>query len=92
MTSTLTITKLYDLLSQKVGKEAAESLTVYIQEQVGAQVEGEKSGIVNEIKLELEKTKVEVEKTMRNQMWVIIALFIPMYISILILILNIIKK
>jgi len=32
--STISITKLYDLLSVKVGKETAESLTSYVEEKI----------------------------------------------------------
>lgn len=36
--STISITKLYDLLTVKVGKETAENLTSYIEEKIKAEV------------------------------------------------------
>ena len=39
MMSSISITKLYDLLTAKVGKETAESLTSYIEEKVKDEVD-----------------------------------------------------
>jgi hypothetical protein len=37
--STITITELYSLLSEKVGKETAQSLTAYIEQKIEKEVE-----------------------------------------------------
>ncbi len=37
--STITITELYSLLSEKVGKETAQSLTAYIEQKIEKDVE-----------------------------------------------------
>ena len=37
--STVSITKLYDLLSEKVGKETAENLTQYIESKIKEEVQ-----------------------------------------------------
>jgi hypothetical protein len=42
MTS-ISITKLYDLLSVKVGKETAENLTIFIEEKIKTEVESKAS-------------------------------------------------
>ena len=39
MNATITITKLYAILSEKVGKDAAENLTTYIETKVKDEVE-----------------------------------------------------
>ena len=41
--SSISITKLYDLLSVKVGKETAENLTIFIEEKIKTEVESKAS-------------------------------------------------
>lgn len=84
MPQTITITKLYEIIQEKRGKEEAEALTSYIEEKIGAEFERNKSGIVTELKLEL-------EKGLRNQLWAMIALFIPMYTALAIFLFNYFK-
>jgi hypothetical protein len=36
---TITITKLYDLISIKLGKETAENLTIFIEEKISSEVD-----------------------------------------------------
>lgn len=89
---TLTLTKLYEILSSKIGREEAESLTSYIEEKISTELEEKKSSIVNEVaglRVEIEKVRVEIEKVrgdneraLRQQLWAIFALFIPLYITI----------
>lgn len=50
MTITITITKLYELLSNKMGKDEALHLTT----------ERHKSAIVSELKAEIEKVKAQL--------------------------------
>jgi hypothetical protein len=60
--STISITKLYDLLSAKVGKETAEDLTSYIEERIKADF-AEKTGVLA-TKEALAETKAELIKWM----------------------------
>jgi hypothetical protein len=60
--STISITKLYDLLSTKVGKETAESLTSYIEEKIKSDI-ADKAGVLA-TKEALAETKSELIKWM----------------------------
>ncbi|WP_262246206.1 hypothetical protein [Parapedobacter soli] len=60
--STITITKLYSLLSNKLGRESAENLTTYIEEKIKDEV-GDKTKILA-TKADLAETKSEVIKWM----------------------------
>lgn len=81
MAQTITITKLYEIIQEKRGKEEAEALTTYVEEKVASEFEKNKSGIVTELRL-------EIEKGLRNQLWAMIALFIPMYTGLIIFLIN----
>ncbi len=98
MAQTITLTKLYELLKETMPKEQAENLTQYIEEKVSVEVDNRKVAIVSEIKLEIEKLRTEMEKmrtelhiALRNQLWAIIALFIPMYTALAIFFFNYFK-
>jgi hypothetical protein len=70
---TITITKLYDLVSIKLGKETAENLTTFIEEKIKCEVDTKTSilatkedltrviGITNE-KIEITNTRIETSK------------------------------
>ncbi len=81
MAQTITITKLYEIIQEKRGKEEAEALTSYIEEKITSEFDRNKSSIVTELKL-------EIEKGLRNQLWAMIALFIPMYTALAIFLFN----
>ena len=67
--TTISITKLYDLLTPKVGKEAAENITTYIEEKVVAELES-RSGIlatksdISDVRKEIAEGKTDVIKWM----------------------------
>jgi len=84
MAQTITITRLHEIIQEKRGKEEAEALTRYIEEKIAAEYDKNKSGIVTELKL-------EIEKGLRNQLWAMIALFIPMYTALAIFFFNYFK-
>lgn len=52
--STISITKLYDLLSAKIGKDSAESLTIYIEDKVKEELDN---------KIQVLATKADVAET-----------------------------
>jgi hypothetical protein len=60
--STISITKLYELLSDKIGKEPAESLTSYIEEKISDEMEKKATGFAT--KEDLAHTKAEIIKWM----------------------------
>lgn len=60
--STISITKLYSLLSSKIGKESAESLTSYIEEKINEEVEDKTKVLAT--KIDLSETKSEMIKWM----------------------------
>ena len=59
---TISITRLYDLLSVKVGKETAETLTTYIEEKIKDQFEDNSK--VLSTKEDLANTKAQIIKWM----------------------------
>lgn len=88
---TVTLTKLYEILSLKIGKQEAETLTTYIEEKISVDFADSKNNIVAEIKLEIEKSRTETERALRSQLWVIIALFLPLYVTITFALINLLK-
>ncbi len=59
---TITITKLYDLISIKLGKETAENLTIFIEEKIKSEVDTKASILAT--KENLANTKAEIIKWM----------------------------
>ena len=59
---TISITRLYDLLSVKVGKETAETLTTYIEEKIKNQFADNSKMLAT--KEDLANTKAEIIKEM----------------------------
>lgn len=59
---TITITKLYDLISIKLGKETAENLTIFIEEKIKSEVDTKTSILAT--KENLANTKAEIIKWM----------------------------
>ena len=59
---TISITRLYDLLSVKVGKETAETLTTYIEEKIKDQFADNSKMLAT--KEDLANTKTEIIKWM----------------------------
>lgn len=59
---TITITKLYDLISIKLGKETAENLTIFIEEKIKSEVDTKASILAT--KENLADTKAEIIKWM----------------------------
>jgi predicted DNA-binding protein YlxM (UPF0122 family) len=95
---TVSITKLYEIISSKRGKEEAEAITSYVEEKIAEEFTRQKSAIVNEIGLTIERLRTDMEKLRtemhqnnRNQMWAMIALFIPLYITMTIALINLLK-
>lgn len=60
--SMIRITKLYSLLSSKIGKESAESLTSYVEEKINEEVEDKTKVLAT--KIDLSETKSEMIKWM----------------------------
>jgi hypothetical protein len=67
--TTISITKLYDLLTAKVGKETAENLTSYIEEKIKNEVENKSQTLatkddVAKLDIKISETKSELIKWM----------------------------
>jgi hypothetical protein len=60
--STISITRLYDLLSSKVGREAAENLTSYIEEKIKKEVQDKTNNLAT--KEDVANAKAETIKWM----------------------------
>jgi hypothetical protein len=59
---TITITRLYDLVSVKLGKETAENLTTFIEEKIKGEVETKASILATKEDLAHTDTKIETTK------------------------------
>ena len=59
---TITITRLYDLISIKLGKETAENLTTFIEEKITSEVESKASNLAT--KEDVANSKADVIKWM----------------------------
>ena len=57
---TISITKLYDLLTAKMGREAAENLTSYIEEKIKDELSNKSELLAT--KVDLANTKAEIIK------------------------------
>ena len=66
--NTISITKLYELLSAKVGREIAESLTSYIKEKIEEEVESKAQTLATKEDLarEIANTKAELIREIAN--------------------------
>lgn len=59
---TITITKLYDLVSVKLGKETAENLTTFIEEKIKCEVDTKTSILATKEDVARAETKIETSK------------------------------
>ncbi len=82
--ATVTTVQLYELLSEKIGKPVAQTLTTYIDEQIKDEFRGNKDTIVSELTAKIESAKSSL-------MSAIIVLFLPMYLTIAIFLINYLK-
>ncbi len=57
---TISITKLYDMLTAKMGREAAENLTSYIEEKIKDELNNKSEQLAT--KVDLANTKAEIIK------------------------------
>jgi hypothetical protein len=59
--STITITKLYDLISIKLGKETAENLTTFIENKIKSEVDTKASNLATKEDLARETGRISAE-------------------------------
>ena len=59
---TITITRLYDLISVKLGKETAENLTTFIEEKIKGEVDTKTSILATKEDLARTDTKIETSR------------------------------
>lgn len=72
--STITLTELYSLLTDKVGKETAESLTTYIEQKINKEVEYNTKYLA---------TREDLEKGFKEQSRWMLGVFITLALMIL---------
>lgn len=60
--ASVTITQLYSLLSEKVGKETAENLTDYIETKIKAEVENKSETLATKVDMANLETKISESK------------------------------
>lgn len=81
--SSITLTELYSLLTEKVGKETAQSLTSYIEQKIDKEVEYNTKHLA---------TREDLEKGFKEQSRWMLGLFITLSLMILGLYATIILK
>ena len=59
---TITITKLYDLVALKLGRETAENLTTFIEEKIKCEVDTKTSILATKEDVARAETKIETSK------------------------------
>jgi hypothetical protein len=59
---TISITRLYDLISTKLGKETAENLTTFIEEKIKCEVDTKASNLTTKEDLARTDAKIETAK------------------------------
>ena len=79
--SIISLTKLYELLSAKLGKETAENLTTYIEEKIKTGI-SEKSEILA-TKQDLAETKVDLIKWIFAFWITLVLLIVGLYLALL---------
>ena len=72
--STITLTELYSLLTDKVGKETAQSLTTYIEQKIDKEVEHSTKYLA---------TREDLEKGFKEQSRWMLGVFITLSLMIL---------
>lgn len=72
--STITITELYSLLSEKVGKETAQILTAYIEQKIEKNIEYNTRHLA---------TRKDLEKGFKEQSRLMLGVFITLALMIL---------
>jgi len=89
MTTAIKLTQLYTILLEKQGKESADAIVTYIEEKVPYEMEAQKSTwqlelerMKSEIKDEISKNHKDVQTSLRNQFWLIVVMFIPIWIAL----------
>lgn len=77
---TLTVTQLYQLLSEKMDKETAEALTTYISERVKNDIQAKTENLVT--KQDLANTKVDMIKWFFGMFITLALMIIGLYLKI----------
>lgn len=85
MPVTVSITQLYSLLSDQMGKEKAETLTAYIENKIGEEVKSATSEIASKdfVAKEIEKVRTEIERSKTDMIKWLVGLFITLALMII---------
>jgi hypothetical protein len=88
MTSSVSLTQLYDILSLKFGKQEAQSIVQFIETKIETKVEEQTKGLatredVLNLEVRMEKGFKEVEKSIRTQSQWMLGIFITLALMVL---------
>jgi len=94
MSATVRLSQLYSILIEKRGKEEADAIVNYVEEKVADDIDHSSQTIYDkidksnaELNAKIDKLNAEikeyVERSLRQQLWAIIALFVPLYLALL---------
>ena len=94
MSATVRLSQLYSILIEKRGKDEADAIVNYVEEKVADDIDRSSQTIFDkidksnaEVNAKIDKLNAEikeyVERSLRQQLWAIIALFVPLYLALL---------
>lgn len=93
MSATVRLSQLYSILIEKRGKEEADAIVNHVEEKVAGDIDYSNQTIYGKIdksnaklNAKMDKLNAEikeyVERSLRQQLWAIIALFVPLYLAL----------
>jgi hypothetical protein len=85
MTLSVSLTQLYDILSQKFGKQEAQSIVQFIETKIETKVEEQTKGLATKEDLvrETSAIRIEMEKGFKEQTRWMLGIFITLALMIL---------
>jgi len=94
MTSSVSLTQLYDILSLKFGKQEAQSIVQFIETKIDVKVEEQTKGLASKEDLirETSSIRIEMEKGFKEQTRWMLGVFITLAMMILGLYITLIFK
>lgn len=94
MSATVRLSQLYSILLEKRGKDEADAIVNYVEEKVAGDIDHNNQTVYDkidksnaEVNAKIDKLNAEIkeyaERSLRQQLWAIIALFVPLYLALL---------
>lgn len=95
MATTVRLSQLYSILIEKRGKDEADAIVNYVEEKIDSDIADKIEIISAKIDKSNAELKEYVERSLKQQLWSMIALIVPLYLALLgffLAIYNILRK